>query len=136
MTDFIEWHPNYSVGVATLDGQHKKVVGMINKLLANPDVDVRSETVSDVLGELTAFAFEHFREEERLLEEHGYPGLPEHKEEHRAFRRKVVDLCRAATSHAESVPSDLLEFIGRWWIEHVLASDMRYSSFLEERGVT
>ena len=65
--DRIDWDPSFSVGVATLDKQHRQIVDMINLLLSDLDATVRSETISDLLTKLTTYASNHFKTEERLL---------------------------------------------------------------------
>ena len=132
----IVWNQSFSVGVARLDEQHKKIINMINLLRSKPEVDVRSEMVSELLTRLTKYASDHFATEEQLLVEYGYPEVAVHKEAHRAYRMKVVALCQDTMDLNASVPEELLRFLGDWWVNHILGADMRYSSFLMERGVT
>lgn len=133
--DEIIWGPSYSVGVGALDRQHERIVRTINLLCADHGASVRSETVSDVLNDLTSYANEHFLAEERLLEEHGYPELEDQKNEHRRYRLKVVEFCQSTMDRRDSVPEDLRVFVRNWWQDHILVSDMRYRSFLKDRGV-
>lgn len=131
----IDWSPSFSVGVRSLDAQHKRIVDMINYLLSDPDVTVRSETISELLSRLTIYAEDHFRDEENLLEEYDYPDLARQKEEHRAYRLKVVALCRDTMEHYDLVPADLLQFMKNWWVNHILREDMKYRTFFEERSI-
>ncbi len=133
--ELIVWSPSFSVGIAKLDEQHKKIIAMINLLRSKPEVDVRSETVSELLTRLTNYASGHFTTEEQLLVEYGYPELATHKEAHKAYRMKVVALCQDTMDRNASVPEELLRFLGDWWVNHILGADMKYSSFLMERGV-
>jgi hemerythrin len=131
----IDWNPSFSVGVKLLDEQHKRIVDMCNLLISDSEATVRSETISDLLDRLTKYAAEHFRTEEQLLEEYGYPDLARQKVEHKAYRIKIVEFCQSATIHEESVPAELRKFLHDWWIDHILNTDMKYRSFLMERGV-
>ena len=131
----IDWNPSFSVGVKLLDEQHKRIVDMYNLLISDSEATVRSETISDLLDRLTKYATEHFRTEEQLLEEYGYPDLARQKAEHKAYRIKIVAFCQSTAIHEESVPAELLNFIRDWWINHILNTDMKYRSFLMERGV-
>ncbi|MCX6055232.1 MAG: hypothetical protein NTZ74_10030 [Chloroflexi bacterium] len=87
------------------------------------------------MDKLTKYATIHFRAEELLLEEYGYPNLAFQKKEHKAYRIKVVSLCQATFIHEDSVPAELLMFLRDWWVKHILETDMKYRSFLTERGV-
>ena len=131
----IDWNPSFSVGVTLLDEQHKRIVDMINTLISDREATVRSETISEMLDRLTKYAMNHFREEEQLLEEYEYPDLASQKEEHTAYRIKVVAFCQSTISYEDSVPTELLKFMHDWWLNHILESDMKYRSFLTERGV-
>ena len=131
----IEWGPSSSVGVKLLDEQHKQIVDMINLLVSDSNTTVYSETISELLTRLTRYAKEHFRDEEFLLEEHRYPDLDCHKEEHIEFRNNTLALCQATMKHQDSVPVELLQVMRDWWMNHILQSDMKYKLFLAERGV-
>ncbi len=131
----IDWNPSFSVGVELFDRQHARIVDMINLLISDPGATVRSETISELLDRLTKYADDHFRAEEELLEEHGYPGLARQKAEHNAYRIKIVALCQDTISHEDSVPVELLTFMTDWWIEHISKTDMQYRPFLASRGV-
>ncbi len=130
----IDWNPSFSVGVKLLDDQHQRIVRMINLLISDPGATVRSETTSELLEMLTKYASDHFQAEEQLLEEYRYPDLAGQKEEHKAYRIKIVGLCQATISHEDSVPEELLKFMSDWWVHHILETDMKYRPFLTERG--
>ncbi|NQV35335.1 MAG: hemerythrin family protein [Phycisphaeraceae bacterium] len=131
----IIWTENYSVGVALFDEQHKSLVGILNKMIEDPTVTTGSETVSDVLTEMTQYALSHFRSEEDLMNEHGYPHLEQHRKQHRTFENKVVTLCSATGERIEDVPQVLLEYLQKWLTQHILCEDMEYKAFFREKGV-
>lgn len=131
----IDWNPSFSVGVELLDEQHKRIIGMINRLISDREATVRSETISELLDGLTKYATDHFRTEEQLLEEYAYPDLTRQKREHKAYRIKIVAFHQATTSHEDSVPGEFLKFMRDWLVNHILKTDMKYRSFLTERGV-
>jgi hemerythrin-like metal-binding protein len=132
----IDWHAGFSVGVRSLDEQHKKIVDAINLLGSQINAGVDSEIVSDILTVLTKYAMDHFRDEERLLKENGYPKLANQIREHTLYKKTIVDLCQNATDHEQSVPADILSFLQQWWVHHILEEDMGYRQFLSERGAT
>lgn len=131
----INWTENYSVGVALFDEQHKSLVDMLNRMIKDPTVTTGSETVSDVLTEMTQYALNHFRSEENLMTEHGYPHLDQHRQQHRRFEDKVVTLCSAIGERVENVPQVLLEYLQAWLTQHILCEDMEYKAFFQDKGV-
>jgi len=131
----IDWNSSSSVGAQLFDEQHKQIIDMTNLLISAPQATVRSETISELLAKLTKYASIHFRAEEKLLQENGYPDYALQKAEHKAYRIKIVALCQAAFIHKDSVPTELLMFLRNWWVNHILETDMKYRSFLTESGV-
>jgi len=127
----IDWNESFSVGVASMDDQHKNIIKCINLLTSDIEVNVSSETVSELLTQLTKYSIDHFKAEEQLLEKYGYPDIESQREEHRTYRIKVITLCQDAMSHQNSVPTELLKFIHDWWRDHILTSDMKYKAFLQ-----
>jgi hemerythrin len=100
----ITWTEDFSVGVERLDEQYKRIIQMINKLIAEPQTTTRSEAVSDLLNDMTKYAREHFETEEELMRQHSYPHLVEHVAQHRDYQKKTVDLCTATTLSVGIVP--------------------------------
>ncbi|WP_019612819.1 bacteriohemerythrin [Psychromonas ossibalaenae] len=131
----IIWSEDLSVGVKLFDEQHKVLIAMINKLINDPAATTMSETVSDILTEMTLYAQQHFKSEEDLMIEYGYPHFDEHRSQHIAFRKKVIELCTSAAGGADVVPQVLLEYLKEWMTQHILCEDMEYKQFFKEKGV-
>ena len=111
----IQWSEKFSVGVKELDEQHHQLVKMLNRLISTREsTDTHSETISDVLQEMTQYAQKHFKTEESLLKQYGYPGLEQQKEEHHAYRLKTVDFSDATMLSIEAVPEKLLAYLFDW----------------------
>ena len=131
----VAWSPELSVGLFRLDRQHKDIIDTFNKLLAVADARVDSEIVSDTLTKLTQYACEHFRDEERLLEQVAYPGIEEHRKEHEQFRETIALCCVATSRGVGNVPRDLLAYLHDWLNHHLLEQDLKYKPFLAAHKV-
>ena len=132
----IKWGPSFSVGIKLIDSQHIEIINIINFLISDSDATVESETISEALTRLTRYTKEHFCYEESLLEKHEYYDLAHQKEEHIEYRLKVATYCKETMKKKESIPTEILQFLRDWWENHILEPDMKYKSFLVERGVT
>lgn len=109
---------------------------MLNRLISTPEAkDTHSETISDILTAMTRYSLEHFKTEENLMREHGYPALEEHRQEHIAYRKKAIDFSTATTLGVESVPQILVTYLLDWWTHHILEEDMKYKPFFTKKGV-
>lgn len=68
----LEWKPEYSVGIASMDFEHQKMIRMINEiydeLLHHKDAD----SIEQFLGDIHAAINAHFALEERMMRNAGY----------------------------------------------------------------
>jgi len=131
----IIWKREYSVGVERLDRQHQKIISIINKLITKPRLFITSRTIAEVLSELNGYVSEHFLLEEQLLEENNYASLIDHSKKHTTYSERVTDFCLKSVENNKNVSEDLVNYLGEWWIGHILYEDMKYKSFFEEKGI-
>ena len=131
----IIWTDDFSVGVSLFDEQHKQLVNMLNKLISHPEATTDSETISDLLTDMTQYAHEHFKAEEKLMQQYDFPDYGSHKNRHREFLKQVVTFCNATYLGSEKVPRQVLEFLTNWWSTHILEEDMAYKDFFISKGV-
>lgn len=129
----IVWTDELNTGVLEIDNQHRQIIDMLNRLLREPDTITGSETVADILHDMTRYAQEHFTTEEKILAESGYPDLIGHKEQHFSYRKKTVDLCKDTMLGFHAVPKELLQYLRNWWFNHIMIEDMKYRDFLAQQ---
>jgi hemerythrin len=132
----IVWTPELSVGVDIFDEHHKRIILMINRLVEAQEAATNSETVSDLLDKMTRYAADHLKAEEKMMAEHGYPQLEQHKAEHMAYIKKTVDFCTATQIGVDSIPRGLLAYLRDWWQHHIQDTDKAYSAFFNGIGIS
>lgn len=134
MSDIL-WMDNYSVGVPSIDRQHRQLVELNNKLFHAIMEDKGPDVVLDVLDELAEFAAYHFAHEEELLTEHGYEPelLAAHIEEHRSLTRKVQEYLHDIRQR-NSLDLVVYNFLRDWTTDHLKATDSKYAHFLQGQG--
>jgi hemerythrin len=130
----IVWHDSYCIGVKQLDMHHQHLVKLINQLAEQSTCSVYSEHIADTISELTQYAIYHFSYEEKLMSEHGFPRLPQHRVEHIQFCEVIAETSYGATLGIISI-SDLLEYLTRWLKKHILLEDMQIKPYLATLGV-
>lgn len=131
--DQIMWSEEFNIGVPEIDRQHKLIVRMLNKMLSASGITTDSETVSDLLTEMTRYAQKHFAAEEQFLKEQGYPDLEAHKKQHFHYRKHTVELCTETMRGMQEVPDKLLAHLQKWWVHHILVEDMKYKLFIRTK---
>jgi len=130
--DFIIWRPSYNIGDSKIDNQHRQLVDLVNCLCAEIYRFRSNDIIDKILIQLVNYAEGHFRDEEKLMEEIGYPFYQEHKEEH---ERLVEEVFEFKNKYDQGLVSkeDLIEFLKTWLIEHIIGSDLKIKSWLEKR---
>ncbi len=87
----------------------------------------------DVLGqlfdELVAYTTSHFGTEEQYFRLYACPDAAKHLSEHRTLTDKALAMQKAFKSGEFVVTSDVSVFLKDWLQDHILGSDMAYSSF-------
>lgn len=126
-----QWDDSFSVGHATLDNQHKKLLRICNELAIcveqnSPESDSKFH---EILHELSVYAREHFATEEAILRRLGYPNLAEHEEDHFVYIAKFTDILTQASAGVLDKVGALM-FLAKWWSDHILVSDMQYRGYI------
>jgi hemerythrin len=132
----MNWKEEYSVKVASIDQQHKKLVELINQLHDAMRAQKGRETIGKVLSELVSYTQSHFKSEETLMQTHKYPALEAHKLEHHMLVKKVSDFQKEVDSGKVTVTIDVMNFLRDWLQNHILGTDKKYSGFFVEKGVS
>jgi hemerythrin-like metal-binding protein len=130
----ILWHDSFSVGVQILDEHHQTLARLINRLSDCPSGTEHSETVVDAISELVQYALYHFDHEERLMAAHDFPRLAKHREEHSQFCEVITETSYGATLGIIDL-QHLIDYLNRWWKNHILFEDMQFKPYFASRGV-
>ncbi len=134
--DIINWKNEFSVGVKEMDEQHKKLLGMINRLVAEQHTLTDPNTIAELLTEMTDYAQVHFRAEEYLMAEYGYDHKTQQELQHKAFIDKTVSFYSASDIGPNVLSVALLDYLGTWLIGHILKEDMKYKDFFRSKGLS
>ncbi len=130
----LKWDQSLSVGVTEIDREHRQIMGVFNLFISNPEANVQSETISEILHRLAQYSQSHFKTEEELMTKHGYPDLESHKKSHIEFKEKMLEFCQGAMNYKETLPTELFHYIKNWFYKHIREEDMKYVSFFKEQG--
>ena len=133
--ELFPWRDEYSVNVAKIDAQHKKLVAVINQFNDAIAAGQSRRDLQKLFAVLLDYMLHHFDTEEALLEKHGFPGLEEHKKEHDVFRKKITAFLDTFLDTDMDVTMDMAQYLVTWLSAHVFSTDKKYSVFLNEHGV-
>lgn len=132
---FVSWDDSYSVGIESIDGDHKKLLELINKLQTAIYYHTGESYEREAFKELVDYTRYHFEREENLLREHAYPDYDSHKEQHEDMIGKVESFRQAYEKDREKTIDDLTQFLKTWLIDHINGTDQKYVTHLHGAGV-
>jgi hemerythrin len=134
-SQFLIWKEEYSVGIESIDKDHKKLLQLINRLQTSSIYQTGEAFDQEALKELIEYTKFHFAREEKMMEENGYPEFAAHKQQHINMTDQVVKKIKDYEADQEKTIDDLLEYLQKWLINHINGTDKKYSAFLLEKGV-
>jgi hemerythrin len=134
-TNLMTWSDRYSVGIARIDAEHRKLVDLVNELYAAILAGREDSVTGKVLDGLAAYTVSHFATEEGLMRRYAYPAYAPHKVEHDKLVAQVKQLQQDLRAGKAKISREVLTFLQSWLIGHMLGMDKKYSGFLQAAGV-
>ena len=131
----IVWDNHYSVGFELFDSQHKQLIEMINELYASFLSGEAHKKAAEIVSEMVKYTDYHFKSEEKYFDKYHYPFTEEHKEIHKSFVNKAVELKEGLESGKVTVSYDIMNFLRQWLIEHIMGEDKKYTTFFKENKI-
>jgi hemerythrin-like metal-binding protein len=130
----IQWTPEFSVGVDSIDTDHKVLISLLNQL---DDAITRGDprtTVQQVLDALYDYTVYHFSREESLMRACGYPDYDAHVRTHSTLRAQVADIRERYARNPDSIHArEVLSFLKNWLSAHIVGRDHLYAPFMASR---
>ncbi len=131
----VRWKPEYSVGIESIDAQHRQLIELINRLQNTVDYATGGDYERAALEAVVDYTLTHFRYEEDLMAEHDYPSFEAHRAEHQKMVARVEELVQAYRDNQDRALQDALAYLKAWLINHINGTDQQYSEFLIAKGV-
>jgi hemerythrin-like metal-binding protein len=133
--DQLVWKESYSVGIAQIDDEHRRLIELLNKFQAAYKYHMGEEFEQQALKALVDYTKYHFKNEESLMQKYDYPDFNGHVEQHRAMIAEVDSFVRQYEEKGHEALEGVVLYLQGWLIKHINGTDKQYSSFLNERGV-
>jgi hemerythrin-like metal-binding protein len=131
---FAVWKDEYSVGVKSLDDDHRKLLNLINHLQTAVHYQTGEIFEKEALDEVVAYTKYHFEREEKILEEANYPDLEAHKALHIKMIAKVDEFLLEYEKRGHEALEDVAQYLKDWLVNHINGTDQEYSSLLQQKG--
>ena len=127
----IEWTPNLTVGVASIDDQHKKLFEMADQLFEAGRNNKSKEFIAEMLDFLDKYTKQHFQSEEAYMSSIGYPGLANQKKMHSDFIDALAKLRKDFTESGGNIIVILNanQMVVDWLLKHISGEDKKIGEF-------
>lgn len=123
------------IGVPEIDEEHKTLFELISKTdSALKAGDGSIAEALTLLNELKQYAQNHFAHEEAYMEQIHDAELKRQKAEHAAFIEKInsYSFANVTDENAKTIMLDLLEYLSKWLMGHILGSDILIGHFKDD----
>lgn len=119
----------YGTSVDICDDQHKTLFALLNDLHESAGGNDRN-AIGSKLDALINFVVEHFKTEEKLMQEKGYSGYAAHKAEHDKLVATCADLQIKFHAGQADVTQETTAFVKSWLDSHIPGVDKPYAPAL------
>lgn len=128
----VQWSPRYEVGIEVIDGQHRQLLELINRLGDDLSAGRDFDQLVESLKALVRYTEHHFATEERLMDEVG-AGAERHRAEHRRLEESLARLTLPLDAEGMSQGS---RFLQDWLFRHIDEVDRPFAAFLRAHGIS
>jgi hemerythrin len=132
----MQWNDSLSVGVGSIDAQHKMLLKHLNDLADAMAQGKAKDSLMTVLGQLVAYTQMHFSTEEKYMQQWSFTGLEAHKKEHKAFVEQVAQFQKDFQAGKAALSVQVLKFLKDWVAKHIKETDKQYGPFFVSHGLT
>lgn len=126
--------PELETGIEEIDAQHRDLLRKVNDLFQASRALKAEEEMARLLWFLKRYVRKHFRDEERLQLESGFPGYSQHKAEHEWFYAEVRNLEKRYSKGGAGTTLivSAIMMMGNWLRNHFLVMDKVLAEHLRQ----
>ncbi|MCL2753846.1 MAG: bacteriohemerythrin [Defluviitaleaceae bacterium] len=131
----IKFTDDLLVGVGNIDEQHKELFERINAVTALGAKSVSKEVTDKTIKMLGDYIIKHFRDEELLHRQYGYPKADKHKDMHTAYIESYKKLVAEYNANGPSAAFTLQlnKSIVEWIVKHIRSADADFGKFVKAK---
>jgi len=137
---FVVWDDQFSVGLETVDEQHKGLFSLTNDLYdtCQKEGGVTTEHFKSVLQKAVSYVAMHFSTEEKIMQKTNDPNYDAHQKEHDIFVKKVMKEAANLDQGGNGEPEIFMNFLRDWISKHVTGTDIKIGQHIasqKEKGL-
>lgn len=126
----------HTLGIASMDSQHRGLMDMINALAEAVAHDCDCEQARRHMANIIRFTEEHFAHEEDLMRRHDFPGREKHAAEHKEALRQAATMMEALKPDDIGRAMLVTAFLTDCAENHILHEDKALALYLLGKGLS
>jgi methyl-accepting chemotaxis protein/hemerythrin len=127
----LKWSHELELGLAEVDMQHKQLLNMINELNLAIEYNQANTVILPIVERLRQYANSHFKAEEDIFTEYGYPDRAEHEAEHTKFIDSIKYMRKQCEIIDTPMSTRVRDFLIGWLTNHIKTRDKEYKLFID-----
>jgi hemerythrin len=120
----IKWNSALATGDASIDAGHKQLITYMNDMHAALARGKSKHAIGQILETLVVCTRQHLAAEEAVWATSHYLHLEVHKRQHAELLAGLDDLKQEFDAGAGLPTPEVMEFLSRWLMRHILGSDV------------
>ena len=129
------WNHDCMVGIRSIDDQHGILLDALNELRMALLQGAEPQTVRPLLKRVNQLMRLHGESEDKLLSQHGFPGLQDHRAEHQRLLGRLAQFDMRFEQRQRGAAFELVEYLRKWFTSHTGISGKKYGPWLQQCGV-
>src|ERR1035437_942874 len=125
------WNDDLSFGNSFIDGDHNKLIKLINDFHNAMEQGRGNDVIGKVLNNLVIYTKEHFKREETEMQRIEYPRFLAHKQEHDKLIKEVAELQASFASGKTMLTLKVSKFLRDWLLTHIMQVDKLLADALQ-----
>mgnify|MGYP000064087126 CR=1 FL=1 len=131
----ITWKDEYSVGIKSLDDDHKRLIYLLNQFKTAYDYDTSAEFERQALEQLVEYTRFHFTREEEMMQQAGYEDFENHKQQHNNMIAQVEQFVGLYNREGHDSLNEVSTYLTNWLINHINGTDKQYTQVMLDKGL-
>lgn len=124
----IIWLNKYNTGNKIIDSEHQHLISLINEIIEKRK-EMNLQEIKRIFFEIKKYAYMHFCNEEKLMEEMNYPKRENHKAQHKIFVEELDKVEKELLEEDKYVSFEMMMFLSKWFINHIQIMDKDFSNY-------
>jgi hemerythrin len=124
----IAWKPEYELGIAILDEQHRAIVATINSFNYAMQSHHGNNVLAPIINMVHEYTRIHFAIEENYFELCDFADSNRHRSLHAGLLQKLSLVGNESLWNED--PYQFLQFLRNWWIDHICTEDFMFRDYL------